>query len=76
MRKYQDAKIPLDTMWTDIDYMDQWRDFTLNQSAFSKNKMRANFTVLTLLLPERKKPMCTSSLIRQSLGLVLTLNVK
>lgn len=41
MRRYQDAKIPLDVMWTDIDYMDQWRDFTLNQTAFSKNKMQA-----------------------------------
>ena len=42
VRKYQDAKIPLDTMWTDIDYMDQWKDFTLNQSAFSKSKMQAH----------------------------------
>lgn len=34
VKSYEAAKIPLDTIWTDIDYMDHWKDFTLNESSF------------------------------------------
>ena len=37
---YSAAKIPLETMWTDIDYMDKRRVFTIDGERFPLNKVR------------------------------------
>ncbi|KAF7353798.1 Glycoside hydrolase family 31 protein [Mycena venus] len=37
---YSAAKIPLETMWTDIDYMDRRRIFTVEPNYFPLNRMR------------------------------------
>lgn len=34
VKRMQEAKIPQDTQWNDIDYMDQYKDFTIGTSKF------------------------------------------
>ncbi len=34
VRKHRDAKVPLDMVYLDIDYMDGYKDFTVNEAAF------------------------------------------
>lgn len=41
VRAYAAAAIPLDTIWSDIDHMDGFRIFTLDQRAYAAPRMRA-----------------------------------
>lgn len=36
VKKHRDAKIPLDSIYMDIDYMERYKDFTINEETFPK----------------------------------------
>lgn len=48
VKGYSDNNLPLDVQWTDIDYMDEYRDFTIDQDkwktlpTFVSNTLHAN----------------------------------
>ena len=39
MANYSAADIPLETQWLDIDYMDNYKDFTTDKDTFSLQEM-------------------------------------
>lgn len=39
-RSYESNKIPLDTIWSDIDYMIDYEDFTINEELFPLDRMK------------------------------------
>ena len=40
VENYTAANIPLEAMWTDIDYMSGFRDFTFDESTFPQKEVQ------------------------------------
>ena len=36
IEKYSSYELPIDTIWSDIDYMLKYEDFTINEEKFNK----------------------------------------
>lgn len=41
MAKYDEIKFPVESIWSDIDHMDSYKDFTLHPVHYPEDKMRA-----------------------------------
>lgn len=40
LRGYEANQLPLDTIWSDIDYMIDYEDFTINDKLFPLDRMK------------------------------------
>jgi alpha-glucosidase len=40
LQKYQENDLPLDTIWSDIDYMYWFEDFTIDEQRFPLDRMK------------------------------------
>jgi alpha-D-xyloside xylohydrolase len=40
VERFKEAKIPLDTMWNDIDYMENYLDFTADPVNYPEDELR------------------------------------
>ncbi|CAD8201365.1 unnamed protein product [Paramecium octaurelia] len=40
VRNYKEAKIPLEVIWTDLDYMEERKDFTLNEDNYPREDIQ------------------------------------
>lgn len=40
MSQYEELGLPLDTIWSDIDYMQDFQDFTVDTNSFPLDEMR------------------------------------
>lgn len=40
VKNYEANDLPLDTIWSDIDYMIDYEDFTIDESRFQLDQMR------------------------------------
>jgi len=40
LTKYAENDLPLDTIWSDIDYMDHFEDFTIDEARFPLDRMK------------------------------------
>lgn len=38
--KYKEAELPLEAMWSDIDYMDRYMDFTIDNETYPTRELR------------------------------------
>lgn len=41
LKKYKENDIPLDALWSDIDYMNKCEDFTIDEASFPLDRMAA-----------------------------------
>ena len=41
MAKYEEINFPVESIWSDIDHMEDYRDFTLNRERFPEEKVRS-----------------------------------
>lgn len=40
MQKYKENNLPLEVIWSDLDYMEDRKDFTLNETAFPRSDIQ------------------------------------
>ena len=64
VRNYSRAGIPLDTMWTDIDYMDGNRDFSLDPVRYAEPKMKVRSGLLVLQMQAPAMPCLAGAMQR------------
>ena len=41
LKGYESNNLPLDTIWSDIDYMIDYEDFTIDENRFPLDRMKA-----------------------------------